>query len=79
MVASGGGGGGGRLSRPADILLPLVGVFAEGVLLLLGGAGGGWLGLIFPTRVGVPPGNNKVLYFVKYCNPRVKILIFHKI
>lgn len=41
MVASGGGGGGGRLSRPADMLLPLVGVLAEGVLVLLGGAGGG--------------------------------------
>lgn len=47
MTASGGGGGGGRASLPADILLVLVGVFeADGVELLLGGAGGGTLGLI---------------------------------
>lgn len=50
MLASGGGGGGGRASRPADMLLPLVGVFADGVLVLLGGAGGGWVGLTFPPE-----------------------------
>lgn len=43
------------MSLPEDMLLALVGVFAEGVLVLLGGAGGGWLGLIFPPLVGVPP------------------------
>lgn len=48
MTASGGGGGGGSVSRPVDILRPRVGVLlADGVELLLGGAGGGWDGRIF--------------------------------
>lgn len=41
MVVSGGGGGGGRASRAVEILRLRVGVLAEGVLVLLGGAGGG--------------------------------------
>lgn len=57
MMPSGGGGGGGSVSRPADMDRPLVGVFAaEGVELLLGGAGGGTFGrtLFGWPRVGVP-------------------------
>lgn len=41
MVASGGGGGGGKLSLLVDMLRALVGVLADGVEELLGGAGGG--------------------------------------
>lgn len=55
IVVSGGGGGGGRVSLPADMLRPLVGVLEDGVLVLLGGAGGGWLGRALPPLVGVPP------------------------
>lgn len=57
MVASGGGGGGGSVSRPVDMLRPLVGVFAaDGVELLLGGAGGGTFGRVLFAweREGVP-------------------------
>lgn len=57
MTASGGGGGGGSVSRPVDMLRPLVGVLeAEGVELLLGGAGGGTFGRVLFAwlRVGVP-------------------------
>lgn len=53
MAASGGGGGGGNVSLPVDMLRPLVGVLlADGVVLLLGGAGGGTFGLAL-LRVGV--------------------------
>lgn len=54
IAVSGGGGGGGRASRDAVMLRLRVGVFAEGVLVLLGGAGGGWVGRTLPPRVGVP-------------------------
>lgn len=56
MVVSGGGGGGGRASRAVEILLLRVGVLADGVLVLLGGAGGGWVGRTRPPLVGVPEG-----------------------
>lgn len=61
MVSPGGGGGGGRLSLPALIDLPLVGVlFAEAIVgvelldALLGGAGGGCDGRFRPPLLGVP-------------------------
>lgn len=61
IESPGGGGGGGKLSLPALMDLPLVGVLLAEAMVgvelleaLLGGAGGGWVGRTRPPRLGVP-------------------------